>query len=102
MKNGLIASTKRHLLTPPSNCTDNYPRNNHNNLAHNKSFKLLSTNFRGIRSKVESFTNILNEESPDFIAGTESWLNSSVFVTGFGKTCIVHTSDFAHSEVHSF
>ena len=22
-------------------------------------------------------------------------------VTGFGKTCIVHTSDFAHSKVHN-
>ena len=22
------------------------------------------------------------------------------FVTGFGKTCIVHTSDFAHLEIH--
>jgi len=40
---------------------------------------LLSTNFRGIRSKVESFVNTLNEEAPHFIAGTESWLNSSVF-----------------------
>ena len=79
IKNGIMASTERHSLTPPSNCTDNYPLNNHNNLAHNKLFKLLSTNFRGIRSKVESFINILNEESPDFIAGTESWLNSSVF-----------------------
>ena len=79
IKNGIIASTEGHLLTPPSNCIDNYPLNNHNNLAHNKSFKLLSTNFRGIRSKVESFINVLNEESPDFIAGTESWLNSSVF-----------------------
>ena len=42
-------------------------------------FKLLSTNFRGIRSKVESFANTLNEEAPHFIAGTESWLNPSVF-----------------------
>ena len=23
------------------------------------------------------------------------------FVTGFGKTCIFHTSDFAHSKVHN-
>ena len=23
-------------------------------------------------------------------------------VPGFGKTCIVNTSDFAHSEVHNF
>ena len=23
-----------------------------------------------------------------------------IYVTGFGKTCIVHTSDFAHSKVH--
>ena len=28
-------------------------------------------------------------------------LNSpSVYVTGFGKTCIVHTSDFANFEIH--
>ena len=25
----------------------------------------------------------------------------AVYVTGFGKTCIVHTSDFAHSKVHN-
>ena len=24
----------------------------------------------------------------------------SVFVTGFGKTCIVHTSDFDHLKIH--
>ena len=24
----------------------------------------------------------------------------SVNVTGFGKTCIIHTSDFAHLEIH--
>ena len=23
-----------------------------------------------------------------------------IYVTGFGKTCIVHTSDFAHLEIH--
>ena len=23
-----------------------------------------------------------------------------VYVTGFGKTCIVHTSEFAHSKIH--
>jgi len=28
---------------------------------------------------VESFMNTINEEAPHFIAGTESWLNSSVF-----------------------
>ena len=22
------------------------------------------------------------------------------FVTGFGKTCIIHTTDFAYSEIH--
>ena len=22
------------------------------------------------------------------------------YVTGFGKTCIIHTSDFAHLEIH--
>ena len=27
-------------------------------------------------------------------------LSVSVYVTGFGKTCIVHTSDFAHLEMH--
>ena len=27
-------------------------------------------------------------------------LLQDTFVTGFGKTCIVHTSDFAHSQVH--
>ena len=26
--------------------------------------------------------------------------NDSLYVTGFGKTCIVHTSDFAHLEIH--
>ena len=66
------------MLTPSSR-TDNYSSNsNSNKLAHNKSFKLLSTNFRGIRSKVESFINALDEEAPHFIAGRESWLNPSV------------------------
>ena len=25
---------------------------------------------------------------------------NSLIVTGFGKTCIVHTSDFAHLKIH--
>ena len=67
------------MLTP-SSCTDNHSStSNYNNLAHNKSFKVLSTNFRGIRSKFESFINTLDEEAPHFISGTESWLNPSVF-----------------------
>ena len=24
----------------------------------------------------------------------------TIYVTGFGKTCIVHTSDFAHLEIY--
>ena len=27
-------------------------------------------------------------------------MHAYTYVTGFGKTCIVHTSDFAHSKVH--
>ena len=71
-------SAERFSLTP-SSCTDNHSSNsNYNKLAHNKSFKLLLTNFRGIRSKFESFINTLDEEAPHFIEGTKSWLNPSV------------------------
>ena len=43
------------------------------------SFKLISSNsFRGLRSKKASFLHLIESESPHFISGTESWLNSTV------------------------
>ena len=70
----MIQSAEKYPLTP-SNYTDNYiPTSNYNNQAPHKSFKLLSTNFI-IMSKAESFVNLIREEAPHFIAGTESWLN---------------------------
>ena len=43
-----------------------------------KSFKLLSSNFRSIRSKAESFTQLIVSERPNFISVTESWLNATI------------------------
>ena len=50
---------------------------NHSNIQ--SSFKLISTNFRGLRSKKDSFLHLILSESPNFIAGTETWLNSNVY-----------------------
>ena len=55
------------------------PISNYINQAPHKSFILLSTYFRGIKPKAESFVNLISEEAPNFITGTESWLNPSVF-----------------------
>ena len=33
-------------------------------------------------------------------SGLRDYNYTIIYVTGFGKTCIVHTSDFARSEVH--
>ena len=60
--------------------TNNY--NDDSNLkvkdSNSKSYKLLSSNFRGIRSKAESFTQLIISEKPNLISGTESWLNPSI------------------------
>ena len=42
------------------------------------SFKLISSNFRGLHSKKAFFLHLIESESPHFISGTESWLNSTV------------------------
>jgi len=61
-----------------SNCTcDLINTSNHSNTQN--SFKLISTNFRGLRSKKDSFMHLILSESPNFIAGTETWLNSNVY-----------------------
>jgi len=46
--------------------------NNSNQFHTQNSFKLLSTNFRGIRFKKESFKHLILSESPNFVAGTET------------------------------
>jgi len=43
------------------------------------SFKLISTNFRGLRSKKDSFMHLVLSKCPNFIAGTETWLKSDVY-----------------------
>ena len=40
---------------------------------------MISSNFRGLRSEHESLTCLINTETPQFIAGTETWLNSSIY-----------------------
>jgi len=40
---------------------------------------MISTNFRGIRSKLGPFIHLIQSETPHFIAGTETWLNSTVY-----------------------
>ena len=42
-------------------------------------YKLISLNFRGVRSKKESFLSMIEAESSHFIASTETWLNPSVY-----------------------
>ena len=42
---------------------------------------MISTNLRGLRSKQESFIYMINAETPHFIAGTETWLNSTVYTS---------------------
>jgi len=42
-------------------------------------YKLLSLNFRGLLSKIEAFANVIYNEAPHFIAGTESWLKPRVY-----------------------
>ena len=44
-----------------------------------QSLKIISTNFRGLHSKHESLTCLINSETPQFKAGTETWLNSSIY-----------------------
>ena len=41
------------------------PISNYINQAPHKSFILLSTYFRGIKSKAESFVNLISEEAPN-------------------------------------
>jgi len=41
-------------------------------------FKLISSNFRGLHFKKASFLQLIESESPHLISGTESWLNSTV------------------------
>ena len=57
--------------------TNNY--NNDLNLAINnyKSCKLLSSNFRDRSPKAEAFTQLIDSIKPNFISGTESWLNAT-------------------------
>jgi len=43
-----------------------------------KSYKLLSSNFRGLRSKAESFAQLIDSEMPHFISDTETWLNAII------------------------
>lgn len=42
---------------------------------------MISTNFRGLRSKKESFIHLIHAETPHFIAGTETWLNPNVYTS---------------------
>ena len=42
------------------------------------SLKLLILNCQSIVAKKPSFPNIINENNPDFIAGTESWLLETI------------------------
>ena len=48
-----------------------------------KAYKLFSLNFRGLLSKKEAFANIIDNEVPHFIAGTESWLKPTVYSSEF-------------------
>jgi len=47
----------------------------------------LSLNFRGLLSKKESFLNIIYNVSPHFVAGTETWLNPSVYSSEVFPPC---------------
>ena len=52
---------------------------------------------------MDCFDNIVLEIILRIIYGIQSIMQKNygtLYVTGFGKTCIVHTSDFAHLEIH--